>query len=194
MADSIYVKIRTWDDMLQKYGTKHSDRSIIDIPNGFTRQMEKMMPTDRIIKVQIRIKKDSYLWHYDKDVYIISKEMVEHNYGHTDPRTDPSIILPTKDTKISEPKLNHARHEYYLVAADKNYLHSDMIIRTSTMPYETGYYPTEQSALFAKLRFKRLQQKGLLHDFSKPKFSASDFSKAINSCFTIPDSDTTCSS
>jgi len=184
--DKIYVKIRTWDDMLQEYGSLSSDQSTISIPNRFTSQMEGRMPADRIIEVQNRLVKDSYLWRYNDgdDTYIISEQMIEQNYGPTDPRIEASIIVPTKGTKISEPAFNHIQDEYYLTVDDVRYLHSDMIIRTSTMPFETGYYPTKQSALFAKLRFERFQQKGLLHDFSKPTSSST----------SITDSDTTRSS
>jgi len=184
--DKLYVKIRTWDDMLQEYGSLSSDKSTISIPKRFTSQMEGRMPADRIIEVQNRLVKDSYLWRYidGDDTYIISEGMIEQNYGPTDPRIEASIIVPTKDTKISEPAYNHIKNKYWLSADDVRYLHSDMIIRTSTVPYETGYYPTEQSALFAKLRFERLQQKGLLHDFSKP----------TNPYSSIADSDIICSS
>jgi len=183
--DKIYVKIRTWDDMLKEYVFLYSNVNTINIPKRFTSQMEVRMPADRIIEVQIRPVKDSYLWRCNdgEDLYIISEEMIEQNYGTTDPRIDTSIIIPIKGTKISEPAFNHIQDEYYL-AVGNNCLHSDMIIRTSTVPLETGYYPTEQSALFAKLRFERLQQKGLLHDFSKP----------TNPYCSITDSDTTCSS
>ena len=181
--DTLYVKIRTWDDMLQQYGMHELGTSAINVPSSFTRQMENIMPDDRIIEIQTRPKKNTYLWRYEDGSCIISKEMIEQNYGTTDPRIDTSIVAPTKDTKISEPVFNHTQNAYFL-AAEYKYLHADMIIRTSTMPFETGYYPTEQSALFAKLRFERLQQKGLLHDFSKP----------TNPYYSITDSDVVCSS
>lgn len=192
--EPIYAKIRTWDDMLQEYGSKYSDQSVIEIPKGFTSQMEKMMPSNRIIQL-IKAMPNStndyykgvYYWQNNKDDddrYIISEEMIEQHYGNQDPNDANTIIFPTKDTNISEPEYNALRQEYWIPIEGKGYLHSDMIIRTSTAPFETGYYPTEQSALFAKLRFERLQQKGLLRDFSKP----------TNHYYSITDSDITCSS
>lgn len=191
----IYAKIRTWDDMLQTYGYKYTDESVINIPKSFTSRMEKIMPSNRIIQL-IKAMPNStndyykgvYYWHQDEkdesNRYIISEEMIEQHYGTTDPNDANTIIFPTKDTNTLKPEYNHQREEYWIPVENKGYLHSDMIIRTSTAPLETGYYPTLQSALFAKLRFERLQQKGLLRDFFKP----------TNHYYSITDSDITCSS
>ena len=74
---NIEVKIKTWDEMEEEFGT--DVRGDILVPYGFIMDMEFYMPENRVIEV---MKGDKYhLWYINmRKRYKISKEMIAEEY------------------------------------------------------------------------------------------------------------------
>jgi hypothetical protein len=140
---AMFVQIRTWEDMLEEYRLNRFDN--IDVPAHFTSVMESLMPDDRIIEVT---KGGSFSFSWMNGRFNISKEMIE-NQWEENPRT--KMIC----TSLSKPQLHECG--YFIGVLPTGYLHSDLSIQGSTGGAGgTGYFKTEQQALFAKLRYERI--------------------------------------
>lgn len=82
----IKVKIKTWEQMMYKYGLD-SD-GYIPIPAKFTQGMEASMPKDRVIEVTRSTPNEDRYYHWkpkvsilygcDRDRFWVSKEMIEY--------------------------------------------------------------------------------------------------------------------
>jgi len=69
----VRVKIKTWKDMALKY--KLNERGSIQTPFNFTIHMEKSLPEDRIIDIEIN--HNIFKWKAGNIYYDISNEMIE---------------------------------------------------------------------------------------------------------------------
>jgi len=67
----MYVKIKTWEQMEKEFGL--DENGSIDCPYIFTKEMENLIPEDRVIEIY------DEMWHtYDpKDCFSISDDMIE---------------------------------------------------------------------------------------------------------------------
>jgi len=83
------VKIKTWEQMEKEFGLTY--HGYINIEEKFTRFMNKLLPSNRVINVE----KDNhnnyyYIWYSDSYTYHITDEMIEKVL---DPEKDPMYFI-----------------------------------------------------------------------------------------------------
>ena len=70
------VQIKTWEEMGEEYN--YIEGSGISFPEVyFTKEMEELLPKDRIIEVYYNETWEEWLWRVNKDVFSLAEEMIK---------------------------------------------------------------------------------------------------------------------
>jgi len=74
----MYVKIKTWENMEKEFGVVGDDKDI-NCKYLFEREMEKQMPKNRIVRLEV-VNENLWVWKNKLNSCILHEDIIEEYY------------------------------------------------------------------------------------------------------------------